>query len=208
MLIDNIKFNEQGLVPAIVQDCKTGEVLMQAYMNRESLEKTLETGRSWFYSRSRKELWEKGATSGCIQSVKEIFYDCDGDSLLLKVEQTGAACHTGSRSCFYRSLWKGEESAKAANIGEVVERLYNKVSDRRENPEEGSYTCYLFNKGIDKICKKIGEESTEVVIAAKNESKEETIYEISDLIYHLTVLMNYMDVTYEDIARELVKRFR
>lgn len=208
MLIDNIKFNEQGLVPAIVQDCKTGEVLMQAYMNRESLEKTLETGRSWFYSRSRKELWEKGATSGCIQSVKEIFYDCDGDSLLLKVEQTGAACHTGSRTCFYRSLWKGEESARAANIGEVVERLYNKVSDRRENPEEGSYTCYLFNKGIDKICKKIGEESTEVVIAAKNESKEETIYEISDLIYHLTVLMNYMDVTYEDIARELVKRFR
>ena len=204
----NIKFNEQGLVPAIVQDCKTGEVLMQAYMNRESLEKTLETGRSWFYSRSRKELWEKGATSGCIQSVKEIFYDCDGDSLLLKVEQTGAACHTGSRSCFYRSLWKGEESERAANIGEVVERLYNKVSDRRENPEEGSYTCYLFNKGIDKICKKIGEESTEVVIAAKNENKEETIYEISDLIYHLTVLMNYMDVTYEDIARELVKRFR
>lgn len=206
MLIDNIKFNEQGLVPAIVQDCKTGEVLMQAYMNRESLEKTLETGRSWFYSRSRKKLWEKGATSGCIQSVKEIFYDCDGDSLLLKVEQAGAACHTGSRSCFYRSLWKGEGSEEAVNMGEVVERLYDKVGDRRKNPVEGSYTCYLFEKGIDKILKKVGEESTEVVIAAKNESKEEVIYEISDLVYHLTVLMNYMGVTYEDIAGELIKR--
>lgn len=206
MLIDNIKFNEQGLVPAIVQDCKTGEVLMQAYMNRESLDKTLETGRSWFYSRSRKELWEKGATSGCVQSVREIFYDCDGDSLLLKVEQAGAACHTGSRSCFYRSLWKGEGSEEAVNMGEVVERLYDKVGDRRKNPVEGSYTCYLFEKGIDKILKKVGEENTEVVIAAKNESKEEVIYEISDLVYHLTVLMNYMGVTYEDIAGELIKR--
>lgn len=206
MLIDNIKFNEHGLVPAIVQDYKTGEVLMQAYMNKESLEKTLETGRSWFYSRSRKELWEKGATSGCIQTVKEISYDCDGDSLLLKVDQTGAACHTGNRSCFYRSLWKAEGIEEAVNIGEVVERLYDKVGDRRKNPVEGSYTCYLFEKGIDKICKKIGEEGTEVVIAAKNESKEEAIYEISDLIYHLTVLMNYMGITYEEIGAELLKR--
>jgi len=208
MSIDDIKFNEQGLIPAIVQDYKTGEVLMQAYMNRESLEKTLTTGRSWFYSRSRKELWEKGATSGCIQMVKEIFYDCDGDSLLLKVEQAGAACHTGNRSCFYRSLWKAEGSEEAVNIGDVVERLYGKVEDRRKNPVEGSYTCYLFNKGIDKICKKIGEESTEVVIAAKNESKEEAVYEISDLIYHLTVLMDYMDITYEKIGAELLKRAR
>lgn len=206
MSIDNIKFDEKGLVPAIVQDCKTGEVLMQAYMNRESIEKTLETGRSWFYSRSRKGLWEKGATSGCIQTVKEVSYDCDGDSLLLKVDQVGAACHTGNRSCFYRSLWKGEESVKAANIGEIITDLYGKVGDRRKNPVEGSYTCYLFEKGIDKILKKVGEESTEVVIAAKNESKEEAIYEISDLIYHLTVLMNYMGVTFEEIGTELVKR--
>ncbi|MGI6586221.1 MAG: bifunctional phosphoribosyl-AMP cyclohydrolase/phosphoribosyl-ATP diphosphatase HisIE [Lutisporaceae bacterium] len=206
MLINDIKFDEKDLVPAIVQDYKTGEVLMQAYMNKESLEKTLETGRSWFYSRSRKKLWEKGATSGCIQSVKEIFYDCDGDSLLLKVDQAGAACHTGNRSCFYRSLWKGEESAKAVNIGEVIADLYDKVGDRRKNPVEGSYTCYLFEKGIDKICKKIGEEGTEVVIAAKNESKEEIIYEISDLIYHLTVLMNYMGITFEEIGVELLKR--
>ncbi|HQL37119.1 MAG TPA: bifunctional phosphoribosyl-AMP cyclohydrolase/phosphoribosyl-ATP diphosphatase HisIE [Bacillota bacterium] len=208
MLIDDIKFDEKGLVPAIVQDYKTGEVLMQAYMNRESLIKTLETGRSWFYSRSRKELWEKGATSGSIQLVKEIFYDCDGDSLLLKVEQAGAACHTGNRSCFYRSLRKAEGSEGAVNIGEIVERLYDIVGDRRKNPVEGSYTCYLFNKGIDKICKKIGEEGTEVVIAAKNRSKEEAVYEISDLIYHLTVLMNYMGVTYEDIGIELMKRSR
>ena len=206
MSIGDIKFDEKGLIPAIVQDYKTGEVLMQAYMNKESLEKTLETGRSWFYSRSRKELWEKGATSGCIQTVKEIFYDCDGDCLLLKVEQAGAACHTGNRSCFYRSLLKSEEGVEAADIGKVIADLYSKVEDRRKNPVEGSYTCYLFNKGIDKICKKIGEESTEVVIAAKNESKEEAVYEISDLIYHLTVLMNYMDITYEDVGIELKKR--
>ncbi|HQA66117.1 MAG TPA: phosphoribosyl-ATP diphosphatase, partial [Bacillota bacterium] len=125
-----------------------------------------------------------------------------------KAEQAGAACHTGNRSCFYRSLWKAEGSEEAVNIGDVVERLYGKVEDRRKNPVEGSYTCYLFNKGIDKICKKIGEESTEVVIAAKNESKEEAVYEISDLIYHLTVLMDYMDITYEKIGAELLKRAR
>lgn len=208
MYIDDIKFNEKGLVPAVVQDYKTGEVLMQAYMNKESLGKTMETGQSWFYSRSRDELWEKGATSGNIQEVKEIYYDCDGDSLLLKVDQKGAACHTGNRSCFYRGLWSADNSAKAANIGEVIEKLYNKVGDRKENPIPGSYTCYLFEKGIDKILKKVGEESTEVVIAAKNESKEEAVYEISDLIYHLTVLMNYMDVTYGDIGVELLNRVK
>jgi len=208
MLIDDIKFDEKGLVPAVVQDYKTGEVLMQAYMNKESLGKTLETGRSWFYSRSRRELWEKGATSGNIQEVKEISYDCDGDCLLVKVAQKGSACHTGNRSCFYRSLWSDGESTKTANIGEVAAKLYSKVEDRKENPVPGSYTCYLFEKGIDKILKKVGEESTEVVIAAKNNNKSEIVYEISDLIYHLTVLMNYTNVSFDDIAGELLQRFK
>jgi phosphoribosyl-ATP pyrophosphohydrolase/phosphoribosyl-AMP cyclohydrolase len=206
--MDDIKFNEKGLIPAIVQDYKTGEVLMQAYMNEESLGKTLETRRSWFYSRSRNELWEKGATSGNTQEVKEIYFDCDGDCLLMKVKQVGAACHTGNQSCFYRSLLSGEGRVKAVNIGEIIEKLYSKVGDRKENPIPDSYTCYLFDKGIDKILKKVGEESTEVVIAAKNENKKEIIYEISDLIYHLTVLMNYVDVCPEDIAGELMNRFK
>jgi phosphoribosyl-ATP pyrophosphohydrolase/phosphoribosyl-AMP cyclohydrolase len=208
MLKYNVKFDERGLVPAVVQDYATGEVLMQAYMNEESLRKTLETGFTWFYSRSRNELWEKGATSGNIQEVKEILYDCDGDCLLMKVKQVGAACHTGNRSCFYRSLWSDGDSVKEVNIGELVEKLYNKVGDRKENPIPGSYTCYLFEKGIDKILKKVGEESTEVVIAAKNNNKDEIVYEISDLIYHLTVLMNYSGVHPKDIAGELLKRFK
>ncbi len=206
MTIDKIKFNEKGLIPAIVQDHNNGEVLMMAYMSSESLKKTIETGRSWFYSRSRDELWEKGATSGNIQEVKEILYDCDGDCLLLKVSQKGAACHTGEKSCFYRNLWGPEGKEKDINVKWVFENLYRKVGDRKENPESGSYTCYLFREGIDKILKKIGEESTEVVIAAKSEDKRETIYEISDLIYHLTVLIKYMDITFEDIAGELQRR--
>ncbi len=206
MLIHEIKFNEKGLIPTIVQDYKTGEVLMQAYMNEESLKKTMATGRSWFYSRSREELWEKGATSENIQEVKEVLLDCDGDSLLLKVKQSGAACHTGNRSCFYRSLWEDDSSVKAANIGEVIEKLYKKVGERKENPIPDSYTCYLFEKGIDKILKKVGEESAEVIIAAKNDNKREVVYEISDLLYHLTVLMKCMDVYPEDIAGELLNR--
>lgn len=209
MLFDGIKFNEKGLIPAIVQDYKTGEVLMQAYMNEESLEKTLGTGRTWFYSRSRGELWEKGATSGNTQEVKEVLLDCDGDSLLIKVKQEGkAACHTGNRSCFYRSLWVAADSGKAVCFGAVTEELYKKIEDRKENPVPGSYTCYLFEKGADKILKKVGEESTEVVIAAKNNDKKEIIYEISDLIYHLTVLMKYTEVSFEDIAVELLNRFK
>ncbi len=208
MLIGEVKFNEKGLIPAIVQDYKTGQVLMQAYMNEDSLKRTLETGQSWFYSRSRDELWEKGATSGNIQYVKEILLDCDGDCLLIKVKQQGAACHTGNQSCFYRTLWAADDSTKTANIGEVLEKLYSKVGDRKENPLPDSYTCYLFDKGIDKILKKVGEESTEVVIAAKNDNKNEIVYEISDLIYHLTVLMNYTGVHPDDIAAELIRRER
>lgn len=206
MEIDNIKFDEKGLVPAIVQDYRTGRVLMMAYMNKESLKRTMETGRSWFYSRSRQELWEKGATSGNIQEVKSISYDCDGDCLLLTVKQKGSACHTGNKSCFYRTMWSEEKGISSANIGQVIEELYDKVEDRRENPVSGSYTNYLFEKGLDKILKKVGEESTEVVIAAKNQSKSEATYEISDLIYHLTVLMADMGLTYNDIAQELLNR--
>lgn len=206
MLIDEVKFDEKGLVPAVVQDYKTGEVLMLAYMNKESLGKTLETGQSWFFSRSRQELWRKGATSGNNQKVKEVSYDCDGDTILLKVEQQGNACHTGNRSCFYRSLWKEESVKNNINIGEMLEKLYAKVEDRRENPVEGSYTNYLFTKGVDKICKKIGEETAEVIIASKNNSKSEAVYEISDLLYHLTVLMVNQGVSYQDIARELLGR--
>ncbi len=205
--MDEIKFDEKGLVPAVVQDYRTGEVLMQAYMNRESLLKTLETGRTWFYSRSRRQLWEKGATSGNIQEVKELFCDCDGDSLLVKVAQTGPACHTGNRSCYYSSLLPSDD-VKHANIGEVIEKLYSKVGSRKENPVPGSYTCYLFEKGMDKILKKVGEESAEVIIAAKNESRDEMVYEISDLVYHLTVLMNYSGIYPGDIASELLKRSR
>jgi phosphoribosyl-ATP pyrophosphohydrolase/phosphoribosyl-AMP cyclohydrolase len=203
-----IKFDEKGLIPAIVQDYKTGEVLMQAYMNEESLGKTLETGQSWFYSRSRGELWHKGATSGNTQEVKAIALDCDGDCLLIKVKQEGKACHTGNRSCFYKSLWTANDIGATSSFGAVTEELYRKVEQRKDNTIPGSYTCYLFEKGIDKILKKVGEESTEVVIAAKNENKREVIYEISDLVYHLTVLMKYMDVYYEDIADELLKRFK
>lgn len=206
MMMDDIKYDERGLVPAIVQDYRTGEVLMLAYMSRESLEKTIETGRSWFYSRSRKELWEKGATSGNIQEIESISYDCDGDCLLLKVRQKGNACHTGSRSCFYRTLWSDGQNEKSANIGTVIEKLYEKVEERRSNPVSDSYTCYLFSKGLDKILKKVGEESTEVVIAAKNRSKSEAIYEISDLLYHLTVLMVDMEVGFGEIAEELLRR--
>jgi len=213
MLINDIKFDERGLVPAIVQDYETGQVLMQAYMNEESLKLTMETGRAWFYSRSRRELWEKGATSGNIQEVKALYYDCDGDSLLLKVLQTGPACHTGNRTCYYRRLWPSgsdisasEAEAQAASLGEVIEGLYGKVDDRRKNPVAGSYTCYLFDKGIDKILKKVGEESAEVIIAAKNESREEMIYEISDLAYHVTVLMNHAGILPRDVAGELLKR--
>lgn len=206
MLINDIKFDEKGLIPAIMQDYKTGEVLMQAYMNEESLGKTMATGCSWFYSRSRQELWEKGATSGNTQEVKEIFYDCDGDSLLVKVIQKGNACHTGNRSCYYRSLLSSENNVKSASLGEIIEKLYSKVEDRKQNPVEGSYTNYLFEKGIDKILKKVGEESAEVIIAAKNESKDEMVYEISDLVYHLTVLMNHAGIYPQDIATELLKR--
>lgn len=197
------KFFVKGeLIPAVVQDYKTKEVLMVAYMNEQSLEKTLETGMTWFFSRSRGELWNKGATSGHVQKVVRIDYDCDEDTLLVFVEQTGAACHTGNRSCFYRTLCENGDVPEAnplLSLEEVVEH-------RKTNPEEGSYTCYLFEKGIDKILKKVGEECAETIIAAKNGNKEELTGEIADLMYHLTVMMSCCELPVGDVMDELEKR--
>jgi phosphoribosyl-ATP pyrophosphohydrolase/phosphoribosyl-AMP cyclohydrolase len=193
-----ITFNKDGLVPVIVQDVYSNEVLMLAYMNQEAYDLTKETKVATYFSRSRQELWKKGETSGHFQYVKEIRYDCDQDALLLKVDQVGSACHTGNRSCFYRS--ELETSIKA----NILEEVYDVIKDRQKNPDKG-YTSYLFEKGIDKILKKVGEETAEVIIASKN-NNEETIYEVSDLFYHLLVLMVNQGITLDDIDKELRSR--
>ena len=198
------KLNSDGLIPVIVQDHKTNEVLMMAYMNEEAFDSTVKTGRMTYYSRSRKCQWVKGETSGHFQYVKSLAIDCDKDTLLAKVEQVGAACHTGNRSCFYTTIVGADYDAK--NPLQVFESVYNTIVDRREHPKEGSYTNYLFEKGIDKILKKVGEEATEIVIAAKNPNPEEIKYEISDFLYHAMVLMVERGVTWEDITNELAGR--
>lgn len=198
------KLNSDGMIPVIVQDYKTDEVLMLAYMNEEAYEKTLLTGKMTYWSRSRNELWTKGMTSGHFQYVKALYLDCDNDTLLAKVAQVGAACHTGNRTCFFQELMKKEYDD--TNPLRVFQNVYDVIVDRREHPKEGSYTNYLFDKGIDKILKKVGEECTEIVIAAKNPDKEEIKYEISDFLYHAMVLMVEKGVTWEDIVRELAKR--
>ncbi len=200
----NIKFDNNGLIPAIIQDCNSGEVLMLAYMNEESYKKTIDTGYTWFYSRSRQELWNKGATSGNIQKIKDVSYDCDGDTLLIKVEQKGNACHTGNKSCFFNQV----TPVKNMTMGEVLFTLDDILKDRKKNPVEGSYTTYLYKEGVDKILKKIGEECAEVIIAAKNPDKSELIYEASDLLYHLLVLLNEQEVRLEDIKDQLIERMR
>ncbi|TJX13890.1 bifunctional phosphoribosyl-AMP cyclohydrolase/phosphoribosyl-ATP diphosphatase HisIE [Tissierella creatinini] len=197
----DIKFDENGLVPVIAQDIGTGEVLMLAYMNEESLKLTIETGVAHYYSRSRKELWKKGGTSGNIQEVKGIYYDCDGDSILLKINQVGVACHTGNYSCFFNEI-KGYKG-----VGNTLNELYKTIMDRKLNPKEGSYTQYLFEKGLDKILKKVGEETAEVIIGAKN-NKEELIYETSDLIYHMIVLLVNEGVSLGEIMEELNNRMK
>ena len=198
------KLNSDGLIPVIVQDHKTNEVLMMAYMNEEAFDNTVKTGRMTYYSRSRKCQWVKGETSGHFQYVKSLAIDCDKDTLLAKVEQIGAACHTGNRSCFYTTIVGADYDAK--NPLQVFESVYNTIVDRREHRKEGSYTNYLFEKGIDKILKKVGEEATEIVIAAKNPNPEEIKYEISDFLYHAMVLMVERGVTWEDITNELADR--
>ena len=199
-----IKFNKDGLVPAIVQDVFSKEVLMLAYMNREYLKKTIETKSTWFYSRSRKKLWNKGETSGNTQRVLELLYDCDGDTLLVKVIQKGNACHTGERSCFFNEIYK----EKYQDSNDVLHLLYQRIKNRKLDPQEGSYTNYLFDQGIDKILKKVGEESSEVIIGAKNNNQEEVIYETADLIYHILVLLNEMGISIQSIKDELYKRYK
>lgn len=202
MSINDIRFDSNGLITTVVQDFSTKEVLMVAYMNQESLEQTIKTGQTWFFSRSRNELWHKGETSGNYQSVNGIRYDCDGDALLIEVEPLGPACHTGEKSCFYRNIVESESTT----VHSVISRLFETVKERKANPKEGSYTQYLFNKGIDKILKKVGEETSEVIIAAKNNSKEELIYETADLVYHMTVLLVNQGIDIKDITDELKKR--
>ncbi len=200
----DLKLNSDGMVPVIVQDYKTNDVLMLAYMNEEAFNTTINIGKMTYYSRSRQELWIKGMTSGHIQYVKSLTADCDYDTLLARVSQIGAACHTGNRTCFFNEIIKKGYVEK--NPLKVFETVYNVIADRKEHPREGSYTNYLFDKGIDKILKKCGEECTEIVIAAKNPDPEEIKYEISDFLYHVMVLMVEKGVTWEEITAELSQR--
>ena len=199
--IEKLKFDEKGLIPAIVVDSITKKVLTLAYMNRESLKISMEKGLTCFFSRSRQELWLKGETSGNYQHIVSITADCDYDALTVVVEPDGPACHTGSFSCFENPVWESEELHEFSLQG-----LMTLIEGRKLNPQEGSYTTYLFNKGLDKILKKVGEECTEVIIAAKAEDKKETVYEIADLAYHTLVLMTEAGISVEDIHRELASR--
>ena len=206
-----IKWDENGLVPAIVQDAASKDVLMMAYMNRDSLKLTLETGETWFWSRSRNELWHKGATSGHIQKVRSVKADCDGDTLLVTVDQTGPACHTGAYSCFHRDVSPQPSSDAAAPAEDggrfgILSVLETVIAKRDAERPEGAYTTYLFEKGLDKILKKVGEETAEVIIAAKNRSPDELRYETSDLIFHLLVLLREQRLPLDEVMRELATR--
>ena len=202
---DQLKCDANGLIPCIVQDYKTDQVLMMAYMDQDSFEATIRSGKMTYYSRSRQAQWVKGETSGHTQYVKSLTADCDFDTLLAKVSQTGGiACHTGAPSCFFNSIIQKEYVER--NPLKVLENVYDVIMDRKANPKEGSYTNYLFDKGLDKILKKVGEEATEIIIAAKNPDSEETVYEVSDFLYHLMVLMAERGITWEDITRELAQR--
>jgi phosphoribosyl-ATP pyrophosphohydrolase/phosphoribosyl-AMP cyclohydrolase len=206
----DIKFDENGLVPVIVQDAETGQVLMFAYANKESLEKTISTKRTHFWSRSRNKLWAKGEESGNVQSVEGIFLDCDKDTVLVLVNQKGVACHTGKRSCFFEAIDGREESAPTfgtSRTGKTLEEVYGVIEDRKRNPREGSYVSGLFKGGLDRILKKVGEESVETIIAAKNENRKEVIYEMADLWFHSMVALAHFGINPEDIYKELGKRF-
>lgn len=199
--IDELKFDDRGLIPAIVTDCLSGEVLTLAYMNRESLEITLREGRTCFWSRSRQELWRKGETSGNTQQVVDVTADCDCDALRVSVKKAGPACHTGAESCFFNKVYESDEAQSFSLDG-----LYELIKGRKTEGREGSYTTYLFEKGMDKILKKVGEECTEVIIAAKGGDRAEAVYEVSDLVYHVMVMMVEMGISNEDILKELASR--
>ncbi len=199
--INALKFDEKGLIPAIVVDSVSKKVLTLAYMNKESLQISMEKGLTCFFSRSRQELWLKGETSGNYQHIVSITADCDNDALVVVVEPDGPACHTGNETCFHHPLWESDSLQEFS-----LEKLSNMIEGRKTEKKEGSYTTYLFEKGIDKILKKVGEESTEVIIAAKADDKKETVYEIADLAYHVMVLMIQMGISLEDIHRELASR--
>ncbi|MDI3534721.1 MAG: phosphoribosyl-AMP cyclohydrolase / phosphoribosyl-ATP pyrophosphohydrolase [Thermosediminibacterales bacterium] len=205
--IHDLKFGENGLIPAIIQEINTGQVLMLAYMNKESLEKTIETGETWFWSRSRKTLWHKGETSGHTQKVKQILYDCDGDTLLVLVEQNGPACHTGNETCFFTELISKDKKIEENVLGlKVLKQLQTVIEKRYNERPEGSYVAYLFNKGLDKILKKVGEEASEVIIASKNKNRSEIIYEVADLLFHLLVMLKEHGIPFEDVLAELSNR--
>ncbi len=199
--INELKFDEKGLIPAVIIEAGTHRLLMVAYMNRESLRISMETGKTCFWSRSRQELWTKGETSGNFQHIVSITADCDCDALEIIVEKDGPACHTGAESCFFNPVYQSESLSDF-----TLEGLMELIRGRKENPKEGSYTSYLFEKGLDKILKKVGEESTEVIIAAKDDEPKEVIYEVSDLVYHVMVMMIEQGISLEDIRHELASR--
>ena len=208
-LIASIKWDERGLVPAVVQDARTKDVLMLAYMNEESMRATLEKGETVFWSRSRNELWHKGATSGNTQKVISVKLDCDGDTLLVEVLPNGPACHTGEQTCFYSGLQVAEtEEAPRANRFAIIEELERVIAEREREMPEGAYTTYLFEKGVDKILKKVGEEAGEVIIAAKNRSADELRWEASDLIFHLLVLLQEQKLPLDEVLKELEGRHK
>ncbi|MFE4121971.1 bifunctional phosphoribosyl-AMP cyclohydrolase/phosphoribosyl-ATP diphosphatase HisIE [Priestia megaterium] len=204
MTIENIKFNSDGLVPAIVQDAVSKEVLTLAYMNEESLQKSIDTRETWFYSRSRQELWHKGATSGNTQKIVSMAYDCDADSLVVKVEPQGPACHTGAYSCFNETILG--ESKQNDNRFAIINELEEVIAKREAEMPEGAYTTYLFDKGVDKILKKVGEEAGEVIIAAKNRDHDELKWEVADLLYHVLVLLREQKLPLDDVLSVLKER--
>ena len=204
----DFKYNKRDLIPAVVQDYNTKDILMVAYVNDESLSLSIEKGETVFYSRSRQEIWHKGATSGNTQKIKEIYYDCDKDTILFMVDPAGPSCHTGENSCFFRKMAVDNSERNAVKQSDVVDFLYQLILSRKEVMPEDSYTTYLFKEGIDKILKKVGEESAEVIIASKNEAAEELILESADLLYHMLVLLAEKNIEPEQIRNELIKRHK